>query len=146
AYRTALPIVPYLLLAYLLLGVYYNLSVWFKLTDRTLYGVWLTSLGAAVTLVLNMLLIPRIGYWGSVWATLASCATMCSFCYYLGQRHYPVPYHLWKGLGYIIGTMALVLLTRQINYSSFGQAVVINALWTLLFALSLYLLNARSKA
>ena len=73
AYRTALPIVPYLLLGYLLLGVYYNLSIWFKLTDKTYYGIWLTVIGAIINIVLNKLLIPQLGYWGSVWAT---CITL----------------------------------------------------------------------
>ena len=138
AYRTALPIVPYLLLAYLLLGVYYNLSVWFKLTDKTHYGTWLASIGALVTVMLNRLLIPQLGYWGSVWATVASYATMSGLCYYWGQKYYPIPYRLGRQLLYVVSTLASVHLVRGIAYPSWAYAVVGNLVLTVLFGGLLY--------
>ncbi len=138
AYRAALPIVPFLLLAYLLLGVYYNLSVWFKLQHKTYYGALLSSTGATITLTLNALLIPRLGYWGSVWASLVSYTTMCLLCYYLGQKHYPIPYRVGHGIAYVVGTMALILSVRQIPYASPAQAIISNALLTLGFGAGLY--------
>ena len=142
-YRLALPIVPYLLLAYLFGGVYYNLSAWFKLTDKTHYGVWLAGLGAVVTIVLNAVLIPQLGYWGSVWATLASHITMVSVSYYLGQKYYPIPYKLGRGLTYILGTMGLVLLVRHVAYANFARGVVANAVLTLVFGIALWGLGRR---
>jgi O-antigen/teichoic acid export membrane protein len=107
-YREALEVVPYLLLGYLFLGMYYNLSMWFKLTDKTYYGTWLASIGALVTIVLNCVLIPRFGYWGSVWASVTSYATMSVLCYYWGKKYYPIPYQPGRKLAYILGTMGSV--------------------------------------
>ncbi len=142
-YREAIATVPYLLLAYLFWGVYYNLSVWFKLTDKTYHGTWIATLGAVITIVLNMMLIPRIGYWGSVWATLASYVTMSGICYYLGQKYYPIPYQHKRGLAYILGTMVGVVLARHVHYTSFGSAVASNLILTLVFGMLLYVLGQR---
>ena len=137
AYREALDIVPYLMLGYLFLGMYYNFSVWFKLTDKTKYGTQLASIGAAVTIVLNIVLIPRVGYWGSVWASIASYATMSLFCYYWGQKYYPIPYQISHLLFYIMGTMVCVYGARCIVYTNWTYAVISNLLLTLLFGLLL---------
>ena len=144
AYRTALAVVPYLLLAYLFLGVYYNLSVWFKLTDQTHYGTWLAVIGALVNIVLNVMLIPQLGYWGSVWATVASYATMSGVCYYWGQKYYPISYRLGRQLIYVVGTLASVYLVRGIAYPSWTYAVVSNLVLTVFFGGLLYGLG-RSK-
>ncbi|REE05991.1 oligosaccharide flippase family protein [Marinoscillum furvescens] len=101
SYLTALEIVPLLLGGGLFLGIYYNLSVWYKLTDKTKYGAWITVLGAVLTLLLNFILIPVLGYMGSAWTTLAVYFVMVVVSYYLGQRHYPIPYFTGKGLFYI---------------------------------------------
>ncbi len=146
AYRPALPIVPYLLLGYLLLGVYYNLSVWLKLTDKTYYGTWMTLIGAAINIVLNKLLIPQLGYWGSVWAMVASYASMTALCYYWGQKHYPIPYQLGRQLLYIIGTMAMVYLVKCFSYASMLQATVSNLVVTMLFGGILYRLGRKQAA
>jgi O-antigen/teichoic acid export membrane protein len=143
-YRTALEIVPYLMLGYLFLGMYYNLSVWFKLTNQTHYGAWIAGLGALVTIVLNIVLIPKVGYWGVVWAAIASHATMSSLCYYWGRKHYPIPYQVSHKLAYVIGTMVCVYLVRSIVYTSWASAVASNLVLTLLFGVLLYGLG-RSK-
>jgi O-antigen/teichoic acid export membrane protein len=137
-YRVALAVVPYLLLGYLFLGMYYNFSVWFKLVNKTHCGAWLTSIGALVTIVLNAVLIPIVGYWGSVWATVASYATMSFLCYYWGQKYYPIPYQLSRQLAYIIGTMGSVYLVRGIAYTNWASTVVSNLVLTLLFGTLLY--------
>lgn len=142
-YRTALEVVPYLSLGYLFLGMYYNLSVWFKVTDKTHYGIFLTSIGALITIVLNIVLLPIVGYWGSVWAALASYATMCLLCYYWGQKHYPIPYRLGRQLAYIMGTMGSVYLVRSIVYISWTHAIISNAVLTLLFGMLLYTLACK---
>lgn len=131
-YAAGLPIVPYLLLAYLLLGVYYNLSVWFRLADKTHYSALLMSLGAFVTLGLNRLLIPMLGYWGSVWATIASYATMGALCYYWGQRHYPVPYRVGRELLYVMATWTSIWFVSLLPYGTWTQAVIGNLALTCL--------------
>ena len=91
-YLQGLVVVPILLLANLFLGVYYNLSVWFKLTDRTYYGTYIGAGGAVLTIALNFLLIPVLGYLGCALATLACYFMMAVLCWRLGERHFPVPY------------------------------------------------------
>ena len=107
-YRTGLGVVPILLLANLFLGVYYNLSVWFKLTDKTYYGTYIGAAGAVLTIALNFLLIPVLGYLGCAWATLACYAMMAGLCWWLGERHFPVPYPVGRLLGWLLGAAGLV--------------------------------------
>ncbi len=113
----ALDIVPTLLLAYLFLGVYYNLSIWFKLTDKTGYSVWITSIGVVITVALNIALIPILGYQGSALATLACYIGMAIICYLWGQRHLHIPYQTGKDLAYILLTfsVAYLVFTFKIN-------------------------------
>ena len=93
-YRYGLQVVPILLLANVCLGIYYNLTIWYKLTNQTLMGTYITLGGAAITLFLNFLLIPKIGFMGSAWATLVCYASMMIASYLLGQKYYPVHYPL----------------------------------------------------
>lgn len=111
-YRSGLGVVPILLLANLFLGVYYNASVWFKLTDRTYFGTYLSVGGAILTIGLNWVLIPRLGYMGCAIATLACYASMAIGCWLLGQRYYPVPYPA-RRIGLYLGlAIGLVLLAQ----------------------------------
>jgi O-antigen/teichoic acid export membrane protein len=116
-YRAAVGIVPILLIAYLFLGIFYNFSIWFKLADKTTVGGYMALGGAAITVVLNVLLIPHIGYYGPAWAALACYAFMIVVCYWTGQRYYPIEYP--------IGRMALYLLMALGAYA-FGQ---LNGRW-----------------
>jgi O-antigen/teichoic acid export membrane protein len=107
-YWEGLHIVPILLLAYLFLGLYYNFSVWFKLTDKTHYGTLITIAGVAITIAGNYFLIPLAGYEGSAVAALLCYAGMTALCYLLGQRFYPIPYSIIKAMLYILFTVLLV--------------------------------------
>lgn len=110
-FRSGLPVVPILLMANLCLGIYVNLSIWYKLTDHTGLGAWVAIGGAILTVILNVLWIPTLGYMGSAWATLACYGTMAALSYLLGRRYYPVPYDLRRILGYV--TLGLVLYAAQ---------------------------------
>jgi O-antigen/teichoic acid export membrane protein len=116
-YWEGLSIVPVLLLANLFLGVYYNISAWFKLTDRTQYGTYLTFVGAVITVALNVALIPSMGYMGCAVAFLVSCAVMTVLCYVLGQKYYPVPYRIGSAMGYIAGAGGLILIASLVEIS-----------------------------
>lgn len=94
AYWTGLGVVPILLIANICLGVVYNLSIWYKLSDKTKYGAKLAFLGAIVTLSVNFMFIPQYGFMAAAWATLLCYATMMVCSYFLGQRHFPVPYNV----------------------------------------------------
>ncbi len=107
AYWSALSIVPIILLANLCLGIYHNLSVWYKVTDRTKFGAYISVMGAIITLVLNVVLIPVISYVGSAIATLAAYGSMMVVSYFLGQKHYAVPYNIKRIGGYLITSVVL---------------------------------------
>jgi O-antigen/teichoic acid export membrane protein len=92
AYREGMHIVPMLTLGYFFLGIYYNLSVWFKLTDKTYYGTYISVGGAILTVVLNIILIPHYGYEGSSLVTFLCYFLMSIACFYFGQKYYPIPY------------------------------------------------------
>ncbi|RZK31488.1 MAG: polysaccharide biosynthesis protein, partial [Hymenobacter sp.] len=108
-YLPGLVVVPILLLANLFLGVYYNLSVWFKLTDKTYYGTYIGAAGAVLTIALNFVLIPVFGYLGCAWATLACYFMMAALCWWLGERHFPVPYPVGRLLLWLLGAVGLVV-------------------------------------
>jgi O-antigen/teichoic acid export membrane protein len=100
-FRSGLHVVPILLMANLFLGIYVNLSIWYKLTDRTVMGAMVSLGGALLTIELNLLWIPLFGYLGSAWATLACYAAMALISYLLGRKYYPVAYDIKRILGYI---------------------------------------------
>lgn len=117
SFRVGLPVVPILLMANLFLGVYVNLSVWYKLTDRTLLGAFVSLGGAVLTIALNVALIPTMGYMGSAWATLACYGSMALVSYVLGQKYYPVNYEMLKIGGYILLGLGLWLLNSWLSAS-----------------------------
>lgn len=95
-FRVGIAIVPILLVANMFLGIYFNLSIWYKLTGQTIYGAWIALGGAAITILLNIWWIPLFGYHGSAWATLICYFSMMVISYLYGQKHYPVPYETGK--------------------------------------------------
>ena len=101
SYFEAMTVVPIILAANLFLGIYHNLSVWYKVSDKTRYAAYISLIGAAVTLVLNFWLIPYYSYVGSAIATFAAYGIMMICSYYFGKKHYPIPYELKKILGYL---------------------------------------------
>jgi len=105
AYRVGLAIVPILLLANLFLGLYYNLAAWFKLANKTQFAAYIGFFGAAITLILNFLLIPKIGYLGAAWATLGCYLAMVLLCYVLGQRYFPIPYQTGRICAHIVAAV-----------------------------------------
>jgi O-antigen/teichoic acid export membrane protein len=142
-YWEGLSIVPILLLAYLFLGVYYNLSVWYKLTDKTHYGTLITVGGAIITISLNYLLIPTLGYVGSSWVTLICYFCMTIACYLLGQKYYPIPYGILKSLSYITITVALIYLVNLIEFSTQWMATGFHGTILILYGITIYLLEKR---
>jgi len=121
-FREGRPVIPILMLAHLFLGVYYNLSIWYKLTGQTIYGAYLSVAGSVVTIALNILWIPRSpdhylsGYMGSAWATFIGYGLMMVFSWILGQKFYKIPYHLWKIVLYLGLAVALYYLTVLVRF------------------------------
>ena len=127
AYREGLSVVPVLLLANLLLGIYVNLSIWYKLTDRTLMGAGVSLIGAAITVVILITLVPVFGYAGAAWAHLACYSAMVVISYLLGRRYYPVPYDLKRVFGYIVLGLGLFAASRLLVGVLGWQAPVVGA-------------------
>jgi O-antigen/teichoic acid export membrane protein len=145
---SGLGVVPILLLANLFLGVYYNLSVWFKLTDKTYYGTYIGAAGAVLTIALNFLLIPVLGYTGSAWATLACYFMMAALCWWLGERHFPVPYPVGRLLLWLLGAVGLVVGGQAViralaPYKGYGYAL--GLVLPLLFVGLVYAVEGRRR-
>jgi O-antigen/teichoic acid export membrane protein len=101
SYWVADKVIPLIVLANFFLGIYTNLSVWYKIIDRTKVGAYISIVGAIVTLALNFILIPKIGYYGSSIATIAAYGSMMIISYQLGQKNYPIPYEMNVILKYL---------------------------------------------
>jgi len=106
-YRSGIGVVPILLAANVCLGIYYNLAVWYKVSDNLKYGVLITLIGATITLVLNYLFIPTYGMFACAWTTFICYAVMMILSYSIGQKHYPIPYAIKKISSYLILTAVL---------------------------------------
>lgn len=115
AYAEGKHIVPVLTLANILLGIYYNLAIWYKLKDQTLKGAIITFIGVVITIVLNIILIPMAHYTGASWATLLCYAVMVLISFLWGQRHYPIPYETARCLTYLGVAVGLYLGITQIQ-------------------------------
>ena len=107
-YWVGLPAVPYLLLGYVCLGIYMNLSIWYRLSDQTRFGLYISIVGAAITIVLNIVLIPKYSYMGSAWVSMLAYFVMMVLSYVLGQKYYPIPYNLKRILAYLIISTVIV--------------------------------------
>jgi O-antigen/teichoic acid export membrane protein len=107
AYYEGLSVVPILLMANLFLGIFFNLSIWFKLNDKTHFGAWLAIFGAILTIGLNYWWIPLYGYVGASWVTLVVYFSMMMISYFLGQKHYPIEYELLKIILYPLSAFAI---------------------------------------
>ena len=124
-YHDGLSVVPILLVANLLLGMYYNFSVWYRLKDRTKLGAWISIGGAAITITLNLWLIPQFGFYSAAWVTLICYLFMSWATWWTGQKHYPVPYQMGR-MGLYIG---LALVGYGLGLIASQNISVIPVLW-----------------
>ncbi|MEZ7506305.1 lipopolysaccharide biosynthesis protein [Flavobacterium sp. Arc2] len=128
SYWEAMKVVPLIILANFFLGIYTNLSVWYKLIDKTYIGAYISIVGAIITLVLNFLLIPTMSYYGSAIATIAAYGSMMIISYYLGNKYYPIPYDLKKIGGYLSLSIAFSAVSfygfRENYYVGVGLLIV----------------------
>ena len=134
AYWEAMTIVPIILLAGFCLGIYHNLSVWYKVTDRTHVGAIISSIGAGLTLLINFALIPKIGYLASALATLAAYGSMMIISYLWGKQVYPVPYNLRK-IGFYMGLS--ILFSALAFYIFKGNLWIGITLWVIFLGILL---------
>lgn len=109
-YHDGLKVVPYILMANLFLGIYYNLSLWYKLSDKTWFGAIIAGVGALLTIVCNLALIPIMGYMGSAYSVLLCYVIMVVASYILGQKYYRIEYDLWRIFKYIMISILLYVI------------------------------------
>jgi O-antigen/teichoic acid export membrane protein len=140
-----LKVVPILLLANMFLGIYYNLSIWYKLSNNTMAGAWITLIGAAITLIINFIFIPYFSYMACAWATFFCYGTMMVVSYTWGQKNYPIPYAWKKLVAYIVIVVAIygiyaLFLQLDLNvWANRGFGLV------LLTAFGLFILNIEKQ-
>ena len=106
SYWEGLKVVPIVMAAEIMFGVFFNLSFWYKLTDRTIWGAYFSGIGAIVLIVIDILLIPRFSYMACAWAGFAAYATSMLLSYFIGQRYYPIPYPMKDIALYVLGALA----------------------------------------
>ncbi len=114
AYFAGVGIVPILLLANICLGIYFNISTWYKITDKTYIGAVIAFIGALITIIMNVMLVPKIGYWGAAWATLVCYISMVLIGYITEQKYYPIPYDYKRILFYLLLAVILFLFLQYL--------------------------------
>ena len=138
--KEGIEIVPILLMANLFLGIYYNLSIWYKLTEKTGYGAILAIFGAVITLILNIILIPKIGFIGSAWATLFCYFSMMIASLLMGRKYYAIPYDLKRVFTYIFLSFALYKISVY-----FETSMLINTVYLFVFIIAVFILEKSKK-
>lgn len=123
-YFEGLQVVPIVMAAEFFFGIFFNLSLWYKLTDRTIWGTWFSLGGLAITLIINVVFVPQYGYVVCAWGALCCYGAMMVASYLIGQKKYPINYHLPRLMLYILSAGALygvaVLLTTDSHIVNFG--------------------------
>lgn len=143
-FHEGLNVVPIVLFANLFLGIFYNLSVWYKLTNLTRYAAVIAIIGAVITIILNILLIPVIGYLGSAWAHFTCYLVMMIISFFWGKKHYPVKYDLKKILFYVAIALFIFGVSGMLNIQEQSLKLVINSVLIVLFFTVLFF-GERSK-
>jgi O-antigen/teichoic acid export membrane protein len=114
-YWSGLAVVPVILFSFIFQGIFFNLSIWYKLTDKNKYGAWFSTIGMIVILAGNILLVPTFSYWGSAWSAFVGYFTVMVISYFFGQKYMPVKYD-FKTIGFYTGiTLLIYLLSVFIN-------------------------------
>lgn len=143
AYRIALYIVPIALFSKLLWGVYVNMSIWFKLTDQTIFGTYFNLIGAGVIIVGNLLLIPVLGFMGSLISMALCYVVMCVLCYYYGNKYFPIPYKFVPLLWHSIAAVGLVFFTFHFNLDNRLLDIGLNLAITVIYLVVLWQLEKK---
>jgi len=135
-YWSGLKIVPVLLFGYVSLGIYINLSIWYKLSDQTRYGLYISGIGALITIILNLIFIPHFSFVASAWISLIVYTIMAVLSYVWGQKNYPIPYDLGRNLGYIITSVAIVF----VSFIVFDRNLIVgNTLFVIFTLVTVYI-------
>lgn len=144
-YWEGLHVVPVLLLANMFLGIYYNLSIWYKLSDNTNKGAMISTAGALITILANIILVPLWGYTGSAWATLICYVSMAVICYFMGAKYYPIPYQVKRLMGYVGFALVLYFVSTYLPFAAGYVKYASSAILLLIFVVVAFLLERKNK-
>ena len=137
-YWEGLKVVPIVMAAEIMMGVYFNLSFWYKLIDKTIWGAYFSGIGCLVLVAINIIFVPRYGYMACAWAGFAGYGVAMTLSYIVGQRKYPIAYPIGRCLSYVALTVVLCVGMLLANkYLSMGLAVAANTLLIAVFAVYL---------
>ncbi len=140
-FRAGLFVVPVIMVGKLLNGVYINISIWFKIKDKTIYGTYFTIFGSIITIAGNIILIPILGYMGSAVTIVLAYLSMVVVCYFFGQKYFPVPYRFLPMIAYLFLACGLVWISFQFQHSNFYIDSGINMFATLIVVLLVWLIE-----
>ena len=144
-YWGGLSIVPIVLLANLFLGIYYNLSIWFKINNMTHYGIITAAIGALVTILVNVVFIPVYGYMASAWAHLLCYLVVVFVTYWFGTKYYPVPYNIREIGIYFLLALSIFFMSELVTFSSFILNFLKNTAFFAIFAVYTYKKETRKQ-
>jgi O-antigen/teichoic acid export membrane protein len=144
-YWEGLHVVPILLLANMFLGMYFNLSIWYKLSDNTNKGAMISTIGAVITILANIVLVPIWGYTGSAWATLICYISMAVICYSMGAKYYPIPYQVKRLMGYVGFALVLYFVANYLPFAAGFIKYASSAVLLLIFIVVAFLLERKNK-
>ncbi len=133
-YWEGLKVVPIVMMAEIFMGIYFNLSFWYKLTDKTWWGAVLSAIGCMVLIAINLAFVPKYGYMACAWGGFAGYGICMLLSYFIGQRNYKVPYDLKSALGYFVLSIAIVAVSRLMKSQYLALTLVINTVLLLVFA------------
>lgn len=140
-----LGVVPILLLANVFLGIYFNQSIWYKLSGQTKFGAYIAIGGACLTIAINVMFIPKYGYWASAWATLIVYAAQMVASYLLGQKFYPIKYNLRKFWLYLGSSLILFFITKLLDLEAGILQFFIHNFFIILFIGLVYMMEKNNK-
>jgi O-antigen/teichoic acid export membrane protein len=132
-FREAAVIVPIVSMGYLLYGIYVNHSIWYKLNDLTRFGVYIIMIGAAITILINVFLIPAFGYMASAWAHVVSYGAMIIFSFVFARKHYRIKYNMQSLIPYFIVAVGMVIFSQIFNYKNLQAELTINSVLFIFF-------------
>jgi O-antigen/teichoic acid export membrane protein len=138
SYWEAMSIVPIIVLASFCLGIYHNLSVWYKVTDRTKFGAYISLIGAILTIIINFAFIPYFGYVASAVATLVAYASMVILSFFFGRMYYPIPYNHRKITFYLV----VSILFSMLSFYAFDRNLIIGSIFFIIFLGIVYRLES----
>ena len=143
SYWEGLKVIPIVMMAEVFMGVYYNLSFWYKLTDQTYWGAIFSGIGCAVLLAINFIFVPKIGYMACAWGGFAGYGICMVLSFLVGQKKAPIPYEVGKILFYMAFAVALYLLSTIYQPEGMAARLAYNTIYLIVFVIVAYIMDIK---